>query len=149
MKEDRTELEGPPRIDSRRSWPWPLVLALGSLVVLVLALLFLFDPARHAFYPVCLFKKTTGYDCPGCGGLRSVHQLLRGDIWQAFQLNAMVVVALPLFAVGALIRGVIVARGVPRRARGFWVGAWLLVAGIVVFGVLRNLPLWPFGVTAM
>lgn len=149
MKEDPVDLQAPPQIDSRRSWPLSLVLVLTTLVVVVVALLFLFDPARHAFYPVCLFKKTTGYDCPGCGGLRSVHQLLRGEFRQAFELNAMVMIALPLLGVWALRRRWMSSRPDrnPQHSVVFWAG--LLVTMIVMFGVLRNLPLWPFGVTPM
>ena len=123
----------------------PLILAIGSLVVVGMAFMFLFDPARHAFYPVCLFKKMTGYDCPGCGGLRSVHQLLRGDVWAAFQLNAMVVIALPLLALWAIKARL---KAAPKaRPVLFW--AWVLVTVIMLFGVIRNLPFWPFGVTPM
>jgi predicted membrane protein len=147
MKEHQTEIAVPPRVDSRRSWP--LVLVLGVFVVVALALLFFFDPARHAFYPVCLFKKTTGFDCSGCGGLRSVHQLLRGNIGQAFQLNAMVVITLPLFGVWAVrrwFRSTAEDRG---RHHPFLFWAWVAVVVILGFGILRNLPVWPFGVTPM
>ena len=34
-------------------------------------------------YP-CVFKSVTGLWCPGCGGIRSVKALLRGDLWQSF-----------------------------------------------------------------
>lgn len=148
MKEVPTETAAPPPIIPRRVWPLPLVLALGSLLALAGVLLFVFDPAHHAFYPVCLFKKMTGYDCPGCGGLRSVHELLRGDLWRAFQLNAMVVVALPLLAVWTVLRWRNSSReGHRPRSRSTLLWAWLLVATVVTFGVLRNLPFWPFGVT--
>lgn len=127
----------------------PLALTLGFLVAVALGVLFLFDPAHHALYPVCLFKKMTGYDCPGCGGLRAMHCLLRGEVWQAFKLNAMVVVALPVLAVWA-VRTWMKSRQVsqPRGTRVLFL-AWLLVTVIALFGVVRNLPIWPFGVTPM
>ena len=102
VKADPNNSSEPPRLAARRSWPTPLVLGLIALVAAGAAVLFWFDPARHAFYPVCLFKKLTGYDCPGCGGLRAVHELLRGDVWHAFQLNAMAVVTLPLLLTWAI-----------------------------------------------
>ena len=42
------------------TWPRSLVAALLLMVLGVLALLYVLDPARHAVYPVCLFKKMTG-----------------------------------------------------------------------------------------
>lgn len=151
MTENDPVTEAPPLVAPTRTWPVPLVLTLGFLVVVGLGILFLFDPARHALYPVCLFKKMTGYDCPGCGGLRSMHRLLRGEVWQAFQLNAMVVLALPLLVVWAArawmrSRHTCQSRSHMPRVL-FW--AWLLIVLIVLFGVVRNLPLWPFGVTPM
>ena len=149
MEEDDPATQAPPLIARTRSWPPPLILALGFLAVVGLGLLFLFDPARHAFYPVCLFKKMTGYDCPGCGGLRSVHQLLRGDVGQAFRLNAMVVITLPLLGFWAIRAAWRTARDDPSRKRPVLLYAWLLITGIILFGVVRNLPVWPFGVTPM
>jgi hypothetical protein len=149
MTENHPASAPPPPVESSRSWPLPLLLALGFLALIGLGLLFLFDPARHALYPVCLFKKMTGYDCPGCGGLRSVHQLLRGEVWEAVQLNAMVVVAFPLLAVWA-VRAWMRSRNVLRSpGKPLMVWAWLLILLIVLFGVVRNLPFWPFGVTPM
>ena len=113
----------------------------------VLVVLFLFDPARHAFFPVCLFKRLTGYDCPGCGGLRAFHHLLRGDFWEAFRLNPLVVTALPFLGVWA-VRACLRPGKRSRSGSGpalFW--AWLLLAVVVLFGIIRNLPIWPFGVT--
>ncbi len=149
MRPEPTEEPAPPRIEANRPWPLPLVLSLAALGLAGAALLFAFDPARHAFYPVCLFKKMTGYDCPGCGGLRAMHQLLRGDVWRAFQLNPLVVVGLPLLGLWFIRTRRTASR---RRQSGsgtvlFW--AWLLFTTVVVFGVMRNLPFWPFGVTPM
>ncbi len=150
MEPGSPDESAPPRMASAARWPVPLVLALAALGLLGLALLFLFDPARHALYPVCLFKKMTGCDCPGCGGLRAVHQLLRGDVAQALRLNAMVVAAVPALAF-LLIRARLHSRRRNPPRRGFavvgWV--WLLAAVVVLFGIVRNLPFWPFGVTPM
>jgi hypothetical protein len=149
MRDPRTNIDAPPPVNAPRAWPRSLVLSLVLLGGLVVALLFLFDPARHAFYPVCLFKKTTGYDCPGCGGLRSVHQLLRGDVWQAVQLNAMVVFALPVLGAWTVLRWIKSCGRQPAHHNVAWRWAWALVAGVVSFGIVRNLPFWPFGVTPM
>jgi hypothetical protein len=75
-----------------------------SLVLAVLAgvVLFCFDPSRSAFYPVCLFHKTTGLLCPGCGSLRALHELLHGHLATAWRFNPLLVGSLPvLFWFGA------------------------------------------------
>ena len=136
----------PPMIPGRRGSLRPLVIVLAALGLVGAALLFFFDPAQHAFYPVCLFKKMTGYDCPGCGGLRAVHQLLRGDVWTAVQLNALAVLAVPALLICAPVawrrRRVSTSGG---SSRFLWI--WFVIATIVIFGVVRNLPVWPFGIT--
>jgi hypothetical protein len=123
------------------------MLAVTTVVLIGLLVLFFFDPARHSFYPFCLFKKVTGYDCPGCGGLRALHELLRGDIGGAFRLNALVVVALPAVMIWLAWRWRKQGQSRPLSGRTVLVLAWVLTMGLVLFGILRNLPLWPFGVT--
>lgn len=121
---------------------WPVVA--GTLVAGGLALLFFLNPVEHAFYPQCLFHRVTGLNCPGCGGLRAVHQLLHGHFETAFRLNPLFVLALPI--------GIIFFTGcIWRRARGkkkslaihlAWV--WIGVAVVIAFGIARNLPFAPF-----
>ena len=119
--------------------------AIGLITVLVaLAALFVFNPAEHAFYPQCFFHHATGLQCPGCGGLRAMHQLLHGHLLAALHLNALAVVALP---VGAwLLAGEFIERRRGLVARHFvrprWV--WCGVAAFLLFSILRNLPAFAF-----
>lgn len=118
-----------------------LGLSLAALVLVsaaAAAVLFFFDPATVHIYPVCYFHQLTGLDCPGCGGLRATHQLLRGNLAAAFRLNAFVVLAAPVFAwlcARFLYRAL---KGQPAgfaiRSRWLWMGLALLVA----YGILRN-----------
>jgi hypothetical protein len=61
-------------------------------------LLFFFDPATSSFYPPCLFKTVLGVQCPGCGSLRAAHQLLHGNLRQAWALNPTLMIVGPLAA---------------------------------------------------
>lgn len=63
--------------------------------------LFFFDPATAGFYPPCLFKTIFGRPCPGCGSLRAAHQLLHGNVTEAWALNKPLLIALPLAAAAA------------------------------------------------
>jgi len=113
--------------------------------VLVLAVLFVFDPAKHAFYPRCLFHATTGLYCPGCGGLRGLHELLHGHWLAALRMNLLAFGLAPLLILLGLTGWL--RRGKPRGAGTVWSRpwfVWLLMGMVVAFGVLRNLPIPPF-----
>jgi hypothetical protein len=69
---------------------------------LAAAVLFFFDPATTGFYPPCLFRTILGTQCPGCGSLRAAHQLLHGNLKEAWMLNKPLLIALPLAAGAAL-----------------------------------------------
>ena len=54
-----------------------------------------FDPLKSQWFPRCMFLTLTGLKCPGCGSQRVLHSLLSGDILQAFESNALLVVLIP------------------------------------------------------
>ncbi len=110
-----------------------------------LAVVYLFDPRQPGLYPVCPFFGLTGCYCPGCGTLRSLHQLMHGNFIAAAGYNPYAMLALPVaaysFATGALR-----AYGLPAPPRLFvpagWI--WALLAAILAFWLLRNLPFGTF-----
>ena len=117
------------------------VLALGGLAVATLAL-HVRDPHVAHSWGVCPLYALTGVYCPGCGALRGVNDLSDGHVGAAASSNLLLVLALP-FAILLLARW---TRGrwtgrevalVPTLPRGVTVG---LVALVVVFSVVRNLP---------
>jgi hypothetical protein len=112
-----------------------VVAALGSGAVL-----FFFDPAKHGFYPICLFHSLTGLNCPGCGATRAAYQLLHGHLLRALQDNALFVLTLAaLTAQGAWF----VMQKIRNRPAAFIVSPmmlWALLVTVLVFTGLRNLP---------
>jgi hypothetical protein len=100
---------------------------------------FLFNPEQYHFYPQCLFHQVTGWECPGCGGLRATYQLLHGNLAAAWGFNPLVVLMAP-------VAGWIIARELIREATGKVlpgkftqpVFVWMLVPTVVLFGILRN-----------
>lgn len=115
-----------------------VLLLLAALVAA--ALLYRFDPAQYGFYPRCQFHAMTGLQCPGCGGLRAVHALLHGHVVEAFRLNALFVVALPVALAFVGWRSLSRPREVssPQKFSMAWV--WVFVAVVTAFAVVRNLP---------
>jgi hypothetical protein len=115
-----------------------LVLGLAVAGFLVVAV---FDPMQYGFYPKCMLHSVTGLSCPGCGGLRAVHALGRGDVMEAVRLNPLVVVGFPLVGLAWLAWRWRERRKTPERRRVvpnamIWCG----LAVLVVFAILRNVP---------
>lgn len=109
---------------SRNTWLVYVLLALFALIAA--AVLFLFDPATHAFYPPCPLHALTGLDCPTCGGLRAAHLLLHGHLRAAFALNPFLFFALPVAALFFLR---------PFRVR--WL-PWMALGALLAWFVWRN-----------
>ena len=101
------------------------------------------DPAGRGIYPLCPSRLVFGIDCPGCGGLRGTHDLLRGHVLQALDHNLLLPAFLAVLGAAlALWLLPLVGRppGTVRVPRWATEGAVALVAA---FTVARNLPLAP------
>lgn len=100
------------------------------------------DPSVAGHYPTCPFLAVTGWYCPGCGALRTVHALAHGDLLTALDRNPFTVVALGYVVVAWVLWLRRSATGRPlRRLAPPWV-LYTVLGGILLFGVLRNLPGW-------
>jgi len=130
----------PPQLPRRRSSALGPAAALAG-AALAAGVLFAIDPARHALYPTCWFRATTGLLCPGCGGLRATHQLLHGHWAAAWALNPVAVLLLPAY--GWLLTHAVLRltgqRGLPMPVPRSTV-LWLGLAALLLFTVVRNLP---------
>lgn len=108
-------------------------------VIAAMVVLFIFDPSRVPIYPVCWFHRLTGLNCPGCGCLRAMHQLLHGNIQAALHLNAMLVLSVPLSAwLGFRLLQKRIQSSPEPVLRPAWL--WVYVGMWLVFGILRDLP---------
>jgi uncharacterized membrane protein (GlpM family) len=91
----------------------------------------------------------TGWYCPGCGTLWAVHELLSGRILSALSSNALAVIAIP-FLLGAYLERVywFVTKERLRKKplRPVWI--WAILAVIILFAVVRNIPVYPFSFLA-
>ena len=123
--------------------------ALALLGAAGIAFLYAFDPRNPGVFPTCPFLSLTGCYCPGCGTLRALHMLLRGDVASALGYNILTVLSLPFIAYsyGA---GAMRAFGLkaPRPVFVHPVWIWALLAAVVAFWVLRNVPIAPLTVLA-
>ncbi|BBC65575.1 hypothetical protein MMRN_24710 [Mycobacterium marinum] len=112
--------------------------ASAGLLAAALGYIGLVDPhGANSAYPACPFKWLTGWDCPACGGLRMVHDLLHGDLVASINDNVFLLVGIPVLGAWALLRR--------RRGRTSLPLAAMIVVGVamIVWTVLRNLPGFP------
>ena len=63
--------------------------------VVVLTLLYLFNPVETAYAPKCIFHVMTGLNCPGCGMQRFLHAFMHGNFLEAIHYNYMLIVLIP------------------------------------------------------
>jgi len=114
--------------DSRRLIIISVAGAIGA------AVLYRFDPMTAHFYPPCVFHLLTGLECPGCGSTRALYHLLHGDVAGAFRFNQVV------FALGPFL---LIAWRWPRILTKPSV-AWTIAVVVTTYGIVRNLPFWPY-----
>lgn len=125
-------------------------LLLGAAAVFAAGALYLYfhDPYQ---YPLpCIIKLLTGLYCPGCGAGRACFSILHGKFFDAFCYNPLLVILLPFAG------GYIAARGIDWAVTGGnhidgKISIKLLLAVLIiilVYGILRNIPIFPFSLLA-
>ena len=113
-------------------------LGAGALLVGALGYVGLVDPHKpDSVFPICPFRLLTGWNCPACGGLRMVHDVLHGDLAAAISDNAFLLVGIPVLAGWILLR---------RRSGNSLFSApavATLMIATLAWTVVRNLPGFP------
>ena len=121
--------------------PKAAYLGLALLAAAGITFLYVFDPRNEGVLPTCPFLSLTGCYCPGCGTLRALYMLLRGDVVSALGYNALTVLSLPFIAYSlstAAMRAFDLRAPRPVFVRPNLI--WALLAVVVAFWILRNLP---------
>ncbi len=126
---------------SERQKAWGLLAG----VVFFAVFIFWYNSTTMHFLPRCPFNWATGYYCPGCGTTRGLHRLLHGDITGALRANILMIVTVP-YVVYSFIRYLsqnILAKQLPAIILKPVI-VQLLAAFVIVFWVVRNIPVYPF-----
>jgi Protein of unknown function (DUF2752) len=116
------------------------IAVLGATAIGAGAMVYLFNPSTHTFYPVCAFHALTGLNCPGCGTTRSLYALLHGNLRLALKDNALFILALAALAVWGGRFAVRKIRNQPVTFNILPKFIWLFLVVALVFAVVRNLP---------
>ncbi len=130
---------------------WIRLQLAGVSAAIGFAAVFLYNanPAESGLFPPCPFNALTGLHCPGCGTVRGLHQLLHGNLTAAMGLNPLMVLSLPYlgYAYFSLWSRATRGRSLPGRfIPAVWL--WLLLAAIILFAIVRNIPVYPFTILA-
>ncbi|MEN6371570.1 MAG: DUF2752 domain-containing protein [Armatimonadota bacterium] len=117
--------------------------AAGMLAALIF--LYVLNPNISWYLPPCPFHALTGFYCPGCGSTRAMHQLLHGHILAALDLNPLMVISIP-FLLYLYIRQALRQMRPAQPVKAIWL--WCVLAVIIIYGILRNIPVYPFTLLA-
>lgn len=112
-----------------------------STAIVVLAMLYVFNPTDYVLMPKCLFKLLTGWQCPGCGFQRATHALLHGHLAQAWAYNRFLVYAIPWLFLVMLTEWGPSSKYLTRLRRivvSRWAIGFYLIATIA-WGISRNI----------
>jgi hypothetical protein len=110
-----------------------VLLVLGAAACVVLLLVPPGSP--HAkWLPKCMFHQLTGLYCPGCGATRALSAMLHGDLKSSLHNNLLLFPLLALIAVLIVKPEISLKRPV----------AITIVAVVLLFTILRNIPVAPF-----
>ena len=124
----------------RVAGPGAAALSVGAATLLLAVV----DPNESGHYPLCPLKATTGLDCPGCGGLRCVHDLATGHPAAAANQNVFALALLPLVVAAWVVWVVRRWRGDTRRVQ-IPARALYVIYGVgIAFAIVRNLPFVPY-----
>lgn len=82
----RTDIQDVNGRSARRWGPW-IVVGLGAAVAA--AVLALWTPPDDPRLTVCLLRRSTGVDCPGCGMTRALSALVHGEWALSWRLHPL------------------------------------------------------------
>lgn len=109
------------------------------LIIVALGICYLCFFLKFGFGIPCIFKKVTGYKCPGCGMTRAIAQLWKGNVEQALYYNKLVLNVLPITCLYLLYRAV---RYINGNDEGFYIWEYAVLSVLLIvtigYGILRN-----------
>jgi Protein of unknown function (DUF2752) len=130
-----------------RPWIAQICVPLLSATILTGCILLHFYPPASLHLPPCVFHQLTGFYCPGCGAARALHHLMNLEFSAAARCNLLFVAALPFFLYVFVIEGL--------RVLSVWRApkpklspnaSWALIAIVIAWWVIRNLPFACFAI---
>lgn len=108
-----------------------------KIIFIVLGGEFLLFCLNFGIYVPCLFRKVTGFYCPGCGITRMFLSILQLDFYQAFRYNSLVFI---LFVGVILFK--ILRFNFSKKSKEY--ASYFLLFVVVLYGILRNIEMFSY-----
>ena len=108
-----------------------------KIIFIVLVVVILLFCLNFGIYVPCLFRKVTGFYCPGCGITRMVIACFQFDFYQAFRYNPLVFI---LF-VGVILFKILRFQ-FSVKVREY--ASYFLLVIVIFYGVLRNIEMFSY-----
>ena len=98
-----------------------------------------YNPEEHSFFIPCIFYKSTGIKCAGCGMTRAIHNLLNGRIKEAIWYNLMLLPSAVIFSYSTYryLRYIIKDEPIVNKPLDIILKIFLVV--IIIFMIARNM----------
>lgn len=107
--------------------------------ILIFGFAYLFFFQKFGFGIPCMFRKLTGYQCPGCGMTHAMAEIWKGNYQSALQYNALSLTVLPIMCFYLFYRFI---RAKRKKQEDFecWEYIFLSVLLVIVlgYGYMRN-----------
>ena len=116
----------------------------------IIALLyFTINPSNVNFMPKCPLYATTGIYCPGCGSQRALHDILHLNFKGVIRHNLLFLVGILVLIYHFTIEGLLFFTN--RKVNNLLYHPKtpiILLVLIIIYWVLRNIPIYPFTLLA-
>ena len=112
------------------------------IILLVIFFIYAFLIIKFDFGIPCIFFEFTGLYCPGCGITRLCLSLFEGDIYQAFRYNPIIFIDVPIIFILFVLNILFKDKKIIKKITDILI--IILAVITVIFGVLRNIPMFSF-----
>lgn len=112
-----------------------------TIPVLIAGLIYYIWLCVTDIYIPCIFRKITGFKCPGCGITRMILSFVKLDFVDAFSANPFLFVVLPVMIVIYINNKIFYIRSGKQKEHGKFYKTMetLLLVAVVLFGIVRNI----------
>lgn len=109
------------------------------LIILVIGFIYLNIFQKIGIGIPCIFYQLTGYQCPGCGMTRAMSEIWKGNLYRAWEYNALSITVFPIICIYFFYRSIKEKR---ESTKGFSAVEYIFLVvllGIVLgYGYFRN-----------